>query len=161
MDPRDLLRPLPDGAACTACGATVPAGRIRILARRDDVAFVELACHACGSDALGLLITPSSIDGVPLLDVAGEPDVATSSIRPISSADVDAVRADLAAWTGDLVDWLARLDGPPARLDGPPARLGGRNSPHDRHDVSPARHDHDTPHDHHDPGDHHAPDDAP
>ncbi len=111
MDPRDLLRPLPDGAACTACGATVPAGRIRILARRDDVAFVELACRACGSDALGLLITSDSIDGAPLLDVAGEPDAGRSTIRPISDADVQAVRADLATWTGNLVDWLARLDG--------------------------------------------------
>ncbi len=124
MDHRDLLRPLPDGAACTACGATVPAGRIRILARRDDVAFVELACHQCGSDALGLLISSNSIDGASLLDVAGEPDAVGSIIRPISDADVETVRADLAVWTGDLVDWLARLDGD----DGPGDR-------HDRDDA--------------------------
>jgi hypothetical protein len=29
MGPRDHPRPLPDGAACTACGATVPTEAIR------------------------------------------------------------------------------------------------------------------------------------
>ena len=115
MDPRDRPPPLPDGAACTACGAPVPTGRIRILARRDDLAFVELACDGCGSAALGLLVPAGSPDGAPVLDVAGDqPDTARTSaittIRPISEADVASVRADLAAWDGDLVGWLDALE---------------------------------------------------
>ncbi|HEY8635739.1 MAG TPA: hypothetical protein VIL81_00625 [Candidatus Limnocylindrales bacterium] len=35
MGPRDRPRPLPDGAACTACGAPVPIGAIRIGWLRD------------------------------------------------------------------------------------------------------------------------------
>ena len=122
MDPRDGPRPLPDGATCTACGAPVPTGRIRILARRDDMAFVELACPDCGSATLALLMPPSTPDGEPILDVAA--DASTShgashgdseasrraTIRPISEADVEAVRRDLAAWDGDLVGWLDAFD---------------------------------------------------
>jgi hypothetical protein len=114
MGPRDRPRPLPDGATCTACGATVPTGRIRILARRDDVAFVELACPDCGSAAVALLLA-SGRDGVSVLDVdADGPSTSLSTgrqaARPISDADVDALRAHLAAWDGDLVGWLAALD---------------------------------------------------
>ena len=121
MGPSDRPRPLPDGAACTACGASVPTGRIRILARRDDLTFVELACADCGSAALGLLVPASSAEEGPILDVAADPPAyrpavpfvgmsRRGSLRPISDADVAAVRADLAAWNGDLVGWLDALE---------------------------------------------------
>jgi hypothetical protein len=113
MDPRDRLRLLPDGATCTACGAPVPGGRIRVLAHRDDVAILELDCVACGSTALGMLFS-SAAGGPPVLDVADEPvgrvPEADRPIRPITDADVDAIRRDLAAWDGDLVGWLDTLE---------------------------------------------------
>lgn len=118
MDPRDLPRLLPGGASCTACGATVPAMRIRLLAERDDVAFVELVCDDCGSAALGL-VTDGHHDGIPVLDVASDPPVDASSgggrPRPISATDVEMIRRDLAGWRGDLVSWLAAVD--PDRID--------------------------------------------
>ena len=100
---------------CTACGAPVPTERIRILARRDDVAFVELDCATCGSTALGLLLAPDAPEGDPVLDVAGDPAVDArrrhpGTVRAITAADVDSIRADLAAWDGDLVGWLATLE---------------------------------------------------
>ena len=115
MGPRDLPGPLPDGALCTACGVPVPTGRIRILARRDDLAFVQLDCVACGSAALGLLMDSPAAGGEQILDVAGDPVPAGGSsngatVRAISQADVDAIRDDLAAWDGDLVGWLDALE---------------------------------------------------
>jgi hypothetical protein len=115
MDPRGHPGPLPDGATCTACGAAVPTERMTILARRDDLAFVELDCAACGSTALGLLIEAATPDGAPVLDVAGDATTPTEAaptakVRPISAADVEAIRADLAAWDGDLVGWLDALE---------------------------------------------------
>ena len=112
MGLRDRPRPLPDGATCTACGATVPSGQIRILARRDDVAFLELNCPTCGSAALGLLL-PSLPDGTAMLDVdADGPRVVPLGpyAGAISQADVAAIRDDLASWHGDLVGWLDALD---------------------------------------------------
>jgi hypothetical protein len=115
MGPRDLPGPLPDGALCTACGVPVPTGRIRILARRDDLAFVQLDCVACGSAALGLLMDSAAAGGEQVLDVAGDPLPAGgvtrgATLRAISQADVDAIRDDLAAWDGDLVGWLDALE---------------------------------------------------
>jgi len=115
MGPRDLPGPLPDGALCTACGVPVPTGRIRILARRDDLAFVQLDCVACGSAALGLLMDSPAAGGEQILDVAGDPVPAGgrsrgATVRAISQADVDAIRDDLAAWDGDLVGWLDALE---------------------------------------------------
>jgi hypothetical protein len=119
MDPRD--RPLvpPDGATCTACGAPVPTGRIRILAQRDDLAFLELACAGCGSAAVGMLTLPTDHDGAAFLDVdadqpSGDPTRSRATrrqARPIDAADVLAVRDHLAAWQGDLVGWLDVLRG--------------------------------------------------
>ena len=115
MGPRDLPRPLPDGALCTACGAPVPTGRIRILARRVDLAFVQLDCVACGSAALGLLMDSPAAGGEQILDVAGDPvpvgsGTGGATLRAISQTDVDAIRDDLAAWDGDLVGWLDALE---------------------------------------------------
>ena len=115
MDPRDRLISLPDGALCTACGEPVPTGRIRVLARRDDLAFVEVDCSACGSAALGLLMGGADPDGRSILDVdadtssTGHPG-RPASLRPISQSDVDTVRSDLAAWEGDLVGWLDAIE---------------------------------------------------
>ncbi|HEV8403923.1 MAG TPA: hypothetical protein VGQ31_12915 [Candidatus Limnocylindrales bacterium] len=115
MGPSDRPRLLPDGAACTACGAPVPTGRIRILARRDDLAFVELACPDCGSAAIGLLVPAASGAGSAVLDVAADapaagPAPGRAPARSITEADVAAVRADLAAWDGDLVGWLDAIE---------------------------------------------------
>jgi hypothetical protein len=122
MDRRDRLRPFPAGAACTACGATVPTSQMRILARRDDVAFVELACRTCGSESLGLLIAGEDPDAAPVFDVTadgpGEGDAAArSAAGPISTAEAAALTDHLRAWDGDLVGWLdaigrGRPDGP-------------------------------------------------
>jgi hypothetical protein len=115
MGPRDHPRPLPDGAACTACGAAVPTEAIRILARRDDLAFVELACPACASTSLGILLSSTTVDGTPVLDVATDgipsPGIRPARLRPITDTDVEAIRHDLAAWDGDLVGWLDAIDG--------------------------------------------------
>jgi hypothetical protein len=111
MDPRDHPRPLPDGATCTACGAPVPSAGIQIVARRDDVAFVQLACPACGSATLGLLTGAAGPDGAPILDLADDrPAPASGTIRAITADDVIAIRDDLDAWDGDLVGWLDALE---------------------------------------------------
>jgi hypothetical protein len=84
MDPRDRPQPFANGVDCAVCGGLVPMDRIRILARRDDLAFLELACAACRSDSLGIIVAGR----------ADAPD-ATDSRRTygeFGAADVDRFR---------------------------------------------------------------------
>jgi hypothetical protein len=62
MDPRDDLDSLATGIDCAACGEFVPPARVRVLARRDDLAFVEIACPACRSDSLGIVLSTAVPD---------------------------------------------------------------------------------------------------
>jgi len=63
MDPRDELDSLAGGVDCAACGNFVPTDRIRVLARRDDISFVEIDCPACRSESLGIVIAEDGSEG--------------------------------------------------------------------------------------------------
>jgi hypothetical protein len=112
MDPRDDLDSLGGGVDCAACGVAVPTERIRVLARRDDIAFVEIHCPTCRSESLGIVIAADE-EGV---DVHAEDGLAVGpgvawgefgpgdeerfrDALPIGSADVELVR-DLLARDG-------------------------------------------------------------
>ena len=135
MDPRDDLDSLADGVDCAACGRFVPTDRIRVLARRDDIAFVEIHCPGCRSESLGIVIAadPDGADDEPGAGETTGDDVAVGpghvygefgprdrerfrEALPIGTADLDIVR-----------DLLAR-GGLAALVDGsePPAAGPGR-----------------------------------
>jgi hypothetical protein len=100
MDPTDHLRALLDGVTCTVCEDRVPADRIRLLAWREDLAFLEIDCGACQSTSLGFVMTQAS---------PSEP-VANRDAAPISSDDVLDMHEFLARWDGDLAAALRRAD---------------------------------------------------
>lgn len=91
MDPRDLLRAFPDGMPCTVCDEPVPADRIRLLARREEMTFVQIECSACRSTTLGFLADSKDPGG----------------LRPggsgaVTSDDVIEMHELLEGWAGDL-----------------------------------------------------------
>jgi hypothetical protein len=90
MDPQDRLQSLLDGIACSVCEAAVDGERIRLLARREDLAFVEIACSGCGSTTLGFVVDGQAEDGP------------TSEAPPVSADDVLDMHLELEAWHGDL-----------------------------------------------------------
>jgi hypothetical protein len=95
MDPLDHLKALPDGMPCSVCGERVPSEAIRLLAWRDDLAFLQLECGACLSTTLGF-----AIDGLP------EDCAAVTPTAPISTDDVLDMHQFLARWRGDLASLL-------------------------------------------------------
>ena len=97
MDPLDHLVALPDGLRCSVCDERVPAVRIRILARRDDLTFLEIDCDACGSSTLGFVLDGRSDEPVPAHDGA-----------PVSADDVLDMHQLLAGWHGDIAGLLRR-----------------------------------------------------
>ena len=96
MDPLDHLIALPDGLRCSVCGERVPDTRIRLLARRDDLAFLEIDCGACLSTTLGFVLGGRSDDSAARLEAP-----------PVSSDDVLDMHELLASWHGDLAALLA------------------------------------------------------
>jgi hypothetical protein len=133
MDPRDDLDSLADGVDCAACGQFVPTDRIRVLARREDIAFVEIHCPGCRSESLGIVIAADrDVDADERAADDGDSPVAVGSghpygefgprdrerfrdARPIGSADLEIVHELLAR--GGLA---ALVDGsePPAAGSG-------------------------------------------
>jgi hypothetical protein len=99
MDPLDHLLALPDGLRCTVCDERVPATRIRTLARRDDLAFLQIDCPGCASTTLGFVLGGRSetADHGPVAD-------------PISTDDVLDMHQLLASWRGDLAGLLGSND---------------------------------------------------
>jgi len=116
MGPQDHLGALLDGIGCTVCDEPVAADRIRLLARRDDLLFLQINCARCGSSSLGFIA-----------DGHVRPEAARLSERPaITADDVLDMHDVLEAWTGDLVGLLGRSPTPPDPGAGRRSRRTGR-----------------------------------
>jgi hypothetical protein len=96
MDPLDHLIALPDGLRCSVCDERVPVTRIRLLARRDDLDFLEIECGACLSTTLGFVLGGESDESAGRLEAPA-----------VSSDDVLDMHELLASWRGDLTSLLA------------------------------------------------------
>jgi hypothetical protein len=99
MDPLDHLLARPDGFRCTVCDERVPAARTKLLAWRDDLAFLQLDCGACASTTLGFVLNGTT----------DTPAQATER-EPITSDDVLDMHQLLATWRGDLAGLLRSDD---------------------------------------------------
>ncbi len=105
MDPRDRPSDLVDGAECGACGRPVPRRDVRLLASRDDLAFAELPCAACGSVSLAIFVGR---------DAGGAVVPGASGAAAVGGDDVLDMHLLLEGWTGDLRGLLGgSTDGTP------------------------------------------------
>jgi hypothetical protein len=114
MDPLDHLDALPDGLRCSVCDEPVPVARVRLLARREDLAFLQMDCAACSSATLGFVLDGRLDEATP-----------APERRPIDADDVLDMHELLDGWRGDLAGLLA-ADGQPVESerarDGPRLR---------------------------------------
>jgi hypothetical protein len=99
MGPQDHLRVLLDGITCTVCEERVPADHLRLLARREDLLFLEVACDACGSTALGFVTTETVLPEADRL----------AGVAAMSADDVLDMHALLGSWTGDLASLVGAI----------------------------------------------------
>lgn len=136
MDSRDDLDSLADGVDCAACGVFVPTDRIRVLARRDDIAFVEIHCQACRSESLGIVIAADHEADASAAAAAAADDSESVAVGPglvygeFGPRDEERFREALPIGSSDLdlvQDLLAR-GGLAALVGGfePPAASSGR-----------------------------------
>jgi hypothetical protein len=102
------------GAGCTRCGQPYAAPGIRVLAQREEIAFVQLVCSACQTQTMALVTgtpatgdDPSGLGESVLGDQAAfdSDDLDESRGRqgpPISEAEVLEMRAYLSEYEGDV-----------------------------------------------------------
>ncbi len=102
MDPHARLRHSLAGAECAACGGAIPIDRIRLLAEREDLAFVELSCPTCSLESLGIVTFPEGPGTTGELDIGADRAGSSPDPQPIELADVVAMRRFLASHRGDI-----------------------------------------------------------
>ncbi len=120
MDGADWLRGQLSAFACSACGRTYVADHIRVLAQRDDLFFVDLACQMCGAEAVAIVtvqVDDSQTARIDVGDLAEAPPVVDGP-PSIDADDVIDMHRFLLGFDGDF----AALFGP----DGNPPNLRGR-----------------------------------
>ena len=99
MDPLDHARPDPDGATCAVCEGPVPAASVHLLARREDLAFVQVDCGACRSTTLAFVLAA---------------DGHATHAAPVTGDDVLDMHDLLSGWHGGLRELLASEPGRPS-----------------------------------------------
>ena len=82
MDGADWLRTQLTSFGCAACGAPYEPGRIRLLAERDGLFFVDLACTACASRAVAIVTVDTDDDDEPRADPGDLVQLAAGEIPP-------------------------------------------------------------------------------
>ena len=111
MDGADWLRTQLTSFGCASCGQAYETGRIRVLAERDGLFFVDLGCAHCGTQAVAIVTIQLDENEVPRAD-AGE--LATldheAEREPVSADDVLQIHALLDGFDGDVDHLLERLD---------------------------------------------------
>lgn len=117
MEGADWLRTHLTSFGCAACGEPYRTGRIRLLAERDGLYFVDLACAGCASQAVAIVTVELDQDDRPQAD-AGDivqvvPDVPRRGRAPVSADDVLDIHRSLAQFDGSMPELLALLDGAP------------------------------------------------
>jgi len=100
MDPLDHLLAPPGGLRCSVCDDRVRAARVKLLAWRDDLAFLQLDCTACLSTTLAFVMAGQG-------DAPTTPPGDASAAAPISGDDLLDMHQLLATWRGDLTGLLS------------------------------------------------------
>jgi hypothetical protein len=96
MDPLDPAPPSADGLTCAVCDGSVPIESVRLLASRDDLAFLELRCADCRSTTLAFVLAGSTGRLAPVHAGA-----------PVTTDDVLDMHRFLARWQGGLRELVA------------------------------------------------------
>jgi DNA-directed RNA polymerase subunit RPC12/RpoP len=102
--------------ACAACGQPYGEGHIRLLARREELWFVDLSCPHCGSQAVAIVTVQLEAEAV---DAASSDARQTALASPLASPALPAVSVDdvidahalLRDFEGDVHQLIARFSG--------------------------------------------------
>ena len=93
MDSPDWLRTQLTSFTCPACGRRYRGSRIRFLAERDGLFFVDLDCARCGSHTVAIVTVELDDTEPSIIDVSTSSSTSTSARAPGRGA-----AGSLASW---------------------------------------------------------------
>jgi hypothetical protein len=108
MDPLDRGRARLDGLRCAVCDGSVPPDAVRTLAWREGLTFAQIACDACSSSTLAILVDGAALEAPVTDSRAPDGDVEESrSTERVTSDDVLDMHLLLRTWQGSLRELVA------------------------------------------------------
>ena len=114
MDGAEWLRTQLTSFGCAACGQPYGTGRIRLLAERDGLYFVDLACASCASQAVAIVTIELDEDDEPQADAGDLIQIVADAGRParppLTIDDVLDMHQVLVGFEGGTTALLERLD---------------------------------------------------
>jgi transcription elongation factor Elf1 len=92
MNEPEWLRTQLTSFTCPACGRSYGASRIRLLAERDGLYFVDLDCRACGSHTVAIVTVELEDSEASIADLTdfGHPPAHSDEPLPAGAAPVTA-----------------------------------------------------------------------
>jgi hypothetical protein len=116
MDGSEWLKTQLTSFGCAACGQPYERARIRLLAERDGLYFVDLGCSHCGTQAVAIVTIATEDEEELRIDAGEHATIASLAIDerdagPITADDVLAVHELLEGFHGGVDSLLALLDG--------------------------------------------------
>jgi hypothetical protein len=114
MDGSEWLKTQLTSFGCAACGQPYESGRIRLLAERDGLYFVDLGCSHCGTQAVAIVTIQADDDDELHIDAGEHANLtltATSVVDPVNADDVLVVHQLLEGFSGSIDELLERFDG--------------------------------------------------
>jgi hypothetical protein len=113
MDSPEWLRTQLTSFTCPACGRRYRGSRIKLLAERDGLYFVDLDCSRCGSHTVAIVTVELDDTELSIIDASDielavdlEPEhlgeELPESTEPVSADDVLAVHELLDGYEGDM-----------------------------------------------------------
>jgi hypothetical protein len=114
MDGSDWLKTQLTSFGCAACGQPYESGRIRLLAERDGLYFVDLGCSHCGTQAVAIITITTDDDDEITIDAGEHASVTLTTAPvadPVTADDVLAIHELLDGFHGSIGDLLAQLHG--------------------------------------------------
>jgi len=114
MDGSEWLKTQLTSFGCAACGQPYESGRIRLLAERDGLFFVDLGCSHCGTQSVAIVTIQTDDDDEPHIDAGEHANLTLTAAPvadPVNADDVLAVHQLLDGFAGGIDELLERFDG--------------------------------------------------
>jgi len=104
-----VLRYIADSVRCGVCHRGFAPDEVAILSQQDDVWFVSMACDACGTESMILVVLQTQADDagdmMDMLSAGPVERVSHESLGPITRQEIEELHRFLQGYHGNLTEF--------------------------------------------------------